>query len=178
MQLLFFSSILVAHSSQAATVLAASVLPVSEYTRITIESDQALIYNTFTLKNPDRIVLDLKNTHDINKVKVLSKKVFPSDSAIIQIRIGKFQQNITRVVMDLRANATPKITQYTPASGYQHRLALDVMPVQSALASDENAPENVSQSSTRPVKKPDTGAKVILNLVPEPDPDLDSELSE
>jgi N-acetylmuramoyl-L-alanine amidase len=177
--LLFISSLLVAHSCQAATVLAASVLPVSEYTRITIESDQTITYSTMTLKNPDRIVLDLKITSDFNKIKALSKKLLPNDTTIKQIRVGKFQQNTTRVVIDLRTNATPKITQYTPASGYQYRLALDVVPVQSALALDDEvpdvAPENVSQSSAHAAKEPDNGAKIILNRAPELDPNLESE---
>lgn len=178
LQLLFFSSFLVAHSSQAATVLAASVLPVSEYTRITIESDVAIAYSTLTLKNPDRIVLDLKNISDINKIKALSKSLLPNDATIKQIRVAKFQQNTTRVVIDLRANATPKITQYPPASGYQHRLALDIIPAQSVLASDENAPENISQSNTQSRQSDDNGAKIILDRVPEPETELDSELSQ
>jgi N-acetylmuramoyl-L-alanine amidase len=165
-------------SIQAATVIAASVLPVSEYTRITIESDAVIVYSTLTLKNPDRIVLDLKNTPDINKIKALSKKLLPNDATIKQIRVGKFQQNTTRVVIDLRANATPKITQYPPASGYQYRLALDVIPVQSALASEDSALENVSQSSAQSSQSDDNGAKIILDRVPEPDPELDSELSQ
>jgi hypothetical protein len=177
-QLLFVVSFLISHSSQAATVLAASVLPVSEYTRITIESDVAIAYSTLTLKNPDRIVLDLKNISDINKIKALSKSLLPNDATIKQIRVAKFQQNTTRVVIDLRANATPKITQYPPASGYQYRLALDVVPAQSALANDENALENVSQSSIQAAKETDNGAKIILNRVPEPDAELDSELSQ
>jgi N-acetylmuramoyl-L-alanine amidase len=177
-QLLLFFSVLIAHSSHAATVIAASVLPVSEYTRITIESDQALIYKTFTLNNPERIVLDIKNAPDSNKIKALSNKLLPSDATIKQIRIGKFQQNTTRVVIDLRANATAKITQYSPASGYQYRLALDVIPAQSALASDENVPENVSQSSAQAAREPDNGAKIILDREPEPDAELNSELSQ
>ncbi len=175
LQLLFVISFLVAHSSQAATVLAASVLPVSEYTRITIESDVAITYSTLVLKNPDRIVLDLKNIADINKIKTLSKSLLPNDVTIKQIRVGKFQQNTTRVVIDLRANATPKITQYTPASGYQYRLALDVVPAQSALASEDNAPENISQSSTQVSKESNNSAKIILNREPDFDPLLEAE---
>jgi N-acetylmuramoyl-L-alanine amidase len=165
-------------NGQAATIIAASVLPISEYTRITIESDAAIVYSTLTLKNPDRIVLDIKNTPDTNKIKALSKKLLPNDATIKQIRVGKFQQNTTRIVIDLRADATPKITQYPPASGYQYRLALDVIPAQSALASDDYAPENVPQSSAQSRQSDDNGAKIILDRVPEPDPELDSELSQ
>lgn len=167
-------------SSQAATVIATSVLPVSEYTRITIESDQTLIYTTLTLTNPDRIVLDLKNTPDNTKIKALSNKLLPTDPTIKQIRVGKFQQSIMRVVIDLRANATAKITQYPPASGYQHRLALDIIPTQSMLAVDDgivndSAVDNVSQSTTKSIKDSDNGAKIILDRAPVFESDLQSE---
>ncbi len=167
-------------SSQAATIIAASLLPVSEYTRITIESDVALTYSTLTLKNPNRIVLDLKNTPDTSKMKALSAKLLPNDATIKQIRVGKFQQNTTRVVIDLRANATPKITLYSPASGYQYRLALDVAPAQSAPAGDDNVQENVSESNTpsntQLTKDDDNGAKIILNREPVFEPDLEADL--
>jgi N-acetylmuramoyl-L-alanine amidase len=178
MLLLFFSNFILVHSSQAATIIAASVLPVSEYTRITIESDAAIAYSTLALKNPDRIVLDLKNTSNSNKIKALSKQLLPSDATIKQIRVGKFQQSTTRVVIDLRANAAPKITQYSPASGYQYRLALDVIPAQNTLASDGSVPENISQSNTQSRQSDDNGAKIILDRVQEPDAELDGELSQ
>jgi hypothetical protein len=57
-------------------------------------------------------------------------------------------------------------------------LALDVIPAQSALASDENVPENVSQSSAQAAREPDNGAKIILDREPEPDAELNSELSQ
>ena len=168
------------NSSQAAIVIAASVLPVTEYTRITIESDQALIYTTLTLTNPERIVLDLKNTSDNTKIKALSKKILSTDPIIKQIRVGKFQQNIMRIVIDLRANATPKITQYPPASGYEYRLALDIIPTQRALAVDNSAVDNsdvdnVSQSTTKSTKNSDNGAKIILDREPVFESDLEAE---
>jgi N-acetylmuramoyl-L-alanine amidase len=175
---IFFTHLLFTNISLAATIIAANVLPVSEYTRITIESDQVLSYSTLTLKNPNRIVLDLKNTLEINKIKALSKKLLPSDTTIKQIRVGKFQQNTIRVVIDLRANATPKITQYMPASGYQYRLTLDIIPEQGALTSDEKSEEPPVKSSNSSQQEVDNGAKIILNREPVFESDLDIEPSQ
>ncbi len=175
---IFLTNLLFTNTSLAATIIAANVLPVSEYTRITIESDQVLSYSTLTLKNPERIVLDLKNTLEINKIKALSKKLLPSDTAIKQIRVGKFQQNTTRVVIDLRANAIPKITQYTPASGYQYRLTLDVIPEQSAFTSDEKSEKQPIKSSGNEQQEADNGAKIILNREPVFESDFDIEPSQ
>lgn len=171
---IFFTPLLFTNISLAATIIAANVLPVSEYTRITIESDQVLSYSTLTLKNPDRIVLDLKNTLEINKIRALSKKPLPSDTTIKQIRVGKFQQNTTRVVIDLRANAIPKITQYTPASGYQYRLTLDIIPEQGTEKSEEQPIKSIGNKE----QEADNGAKIILNREPVFESDLDIEPSQ
>ena len=170
-------------TSNAATVIAVSVLPVGEYTRITIESDQAIDYSLLTLKKPDRIVLDLKDAQNANIIKTLSAKALPNDSYIKQIRVAKFQQNTTRVVIDLRVNATPKLTEYQPSGDYQHRLALDIFPIDT-LENDSESSEKSSyqEGADKNKSEPETsntnssGAKIILDTLPaiEPDEDLDS----
>ena len=61
-------------SIHAATVIAASVHPVSEYTRITIETDQPIKYSLLALKSPARVVLDLKNIQLNEQLRGLTVK--------------------------------------------------------------------------------------------------------
>jgi len=85
------------------------------------------------IKNPDRIVLDIENVVLDASLKALSTKIAPDDPYIKQIRLGNFQQNIVRLVIDLKAEAKPKALNLAPAGEYQHRLVLDVFPLKDSL---------------------------------------------
>jgi len=168
-------------SSYGATVIAASVLPLSTYTRITIESDQVISRSILVLKNPDRVVLDLKNTPINQSLKSLIDKVLPEDFYIKQVRVANFKQGVTRIVVDLKAEAKPKLSVYQPAGEYQHRLALDIYPMQDAIKTDEvndvsEAPaENKKTKHATTSSSGSSGAKIILDTEPayEPEDDLD-----
>lgn len=41
------------------TISSARIWPAQDYTRLTLESKQAIRYNLFTLSNPHRLVIDL-----------------------------------------------------------------------------------------------------------------------
>jgi N-acetylmuramoyl-L-alanine amidase len=61
----------ITHAQAAIAISAVRVWPAQDYTRITIESSQAIRYNQFTIKNPDRLVIDLERV-DINEYSTLS----------------------------------------------------------------------------------------------------------
>jgi N-acetylmuramoyl-L-alanine amidase len=172
---LFVSLLLLANRSVfAATVITASVLPVSEYTRITFESDQAIAHSMLILKNPDRVVLDLKNASINQSLRALASKVLPDDFYIKKLRVANFKQGVTRIVVDLKSEAKPKLSSYKPAGGYQHRLALDIYPVkiqndadESVAASEIDAPDVNSNSSNS------DGAGIVLEPNPVLEPDAE-----
>jgi N-acetylmuramoyl-L-alanine amidase len=152
-------------AAQAATVIAAGVLPVSDYTRITIESDLAIAHSMLILKNPDRVVLDLKNVPINQSLKALTSKVLPDDFYIKKVRVANFKQGVTRMVVDLKAEAKPKLSVYKPAGDYQYRLALDIYPAQNDLAtSDENVATEAPKLEAPSAKS--SGAKIVLDIKP------------
>jgi N-acetylmuramoyl-L-alanine amidase len=161
-------------SLQAATVINASVLPVNEYTRITIETDQAAANSMMVLKSPNRIVLDLKNTPINKQLMALTTKSFPDDSNIKQVRVANFRHGITRVVIDLNAEAKSKLSVYKPSGDYQYRLALDICPLQSEAKLEDNHQNQPSEAEDNHLDRLDStarsskssGAKIILD--PEP----------
>lgn len=167
-------------SIYGATVIASSVLPVSEYTRITIESDQAIVHSMLILKNPNRIVLDLKNTPINQSLKALVTKALPDNFYVKQLRVANFKQGITRIVVDLNAQARPSLTTYQPAGEYKHRLALDIYPMQDASITRENAQETFSDAPAGNIginnDSKSSGAKIILEPGPvyEPEPSQDA----
>ena len=69
------------------------------YTRIVINVEGEVKFDTTRLPNPDRIVLDLLNSR---LSSALVGKTFPVENGFLrQVRVGQFQHNVTRVVLDV-----------------------------------------------------------------------------
>jgi N-acetylmuramoyl-L-alanine amidase len=120
----------------AASKVVTRVWPADEYTRITIESNERIENNQSILKNPDRIVLDLKNTILNNDLKELSKQNFNNEQSVIKsIRVAQFDQKIVRIVVDLKNEAKTKIFNLEPIKPYGYRLVLDIYNHEDEIAS-------------------------------------------
>ena len=61
-------------------------------------------------------------------LKNLSTKILSSDPNIKQIRVAKFNNQVSRVVIELRTESKINIFSLKPAGGYKHRLVIDVYP--------------------------------------------------
>ncbi len=69
------------------------------YTRIVINVEGEVKFNTTRLPHPDRIVLDLLNSR---LSSALVGKTFPIENGFLrQVRVGQFQPTIARVVLDV-----------------------------------------------------------------------------
>jgi N-acetylmuramoyl-L-alanine amidase len=133
---------------QAANIVtAARVWPAQDYTRITLESAQPFVYKMTVIQNPDRVVVDIENI-DLNQVvKSLIDKILASDPYIKQIRVARFQQNVVRLVVDLKTEAKPNAFSLTPTGDYKHRLVLDVYPLKDPLMAMIEERDAVSNSA-------------------------------
>ena len=60
----------------------ARVWPAQDYTRLTIESKQAIRHNMFTIKNPDRLVIDLEDVEIGAALNDLTEKIGNDDPYI------------------------------------------------------------------------------------------------
>jgi len=135
----------------ATTVTATRVWPAADYTRLTIEANSEINQKITTLKNPDRLVLDLEGI-DLNaNIKALSTAISPSDPYIQQVRVANFKPGTVRVVIDLKVEVNPKIFTLQPAGQYKHRLVLDVYPLKDPLS---NILNNADMGNPAPVEKP------------------------
>ena len=110
------------------SIESARVWPAREYTRVTLESLKPISNDQMILKNPDRLVIDLHDIELNNDLKNLSTKILSSDPNIKQIRVAKFNNQVSRVVIELRAESKINIFSLKPAGGYKHRLVIDVYP--------------------------------------------------
>ncbi|NNM69537.1 MAG: AMIN domain-containing protein [Gallionella sp.] len=104
------------------------IWPAQDYTRLTLESKQAIRHNMFTISNPDRLVVDLEDV-DINEtLNQLAGKIATDDPYIKSLRIGRFKPGIVRLVFDLKAEIKPQLFDLKPVGEYEYRLVLDVYP--------------------------------------------------
>jgi N-acetylmuramoyl-L-alanine amidase len=117
------------HAQAAIAISAVRVWPAQDYTRITIESSKAIRYNQFSIKNPDRLVIDLEQV-DLNEIlNALSTKIGNDDPYIKSARVGRFKPGVVRLVLDLKTEVKPQLFNLKPVAEYGHRLVLDIFPV-------------------------------------------------
>ncbi|MCX7240347.1 MAG: N-acetylmuramoyl-L-alanine amidase [Burkholderiales bacterium] len=117
------------HLAQGASIVVVRVWPAPEYSRVTIESDAALITKHQFVASPPRLALDIEGISLNPALKELVAKVRPDDPNIAGIRVGQFAPNIVRLVIDLKVPIQPQVFALTPVAAYQHRLVLDLYPV-------------------------------------------------
>lgn len=150
-----------AHASIA--ISSARVWPAQDYTRLTIESKQAIRHNMFTMNNPKRLVIDLEDVEPGDKLNELVKKISSSDPYIASARVGRFKPGIVRLVLDLKTDVKPQLFALNPVGEYDYRLVLDIYPIQppdpmmallepnrTILALAASAPTAIEQPSGKP----------------------------
>jgi len=112
-----------------------------EYTRFTLELSAAPNYKEFTLDHPDRVVIDLQDVGDGPVLRNIASEVPAQDPLISTVRTGIFQPGVTRVVIDLKHAADPKVFTLAPIGDYGNRLVVDLYPP----AADQQAKNTESQ---------------------------------
>ncbi|MFM1910880.1 MAG: N-acetylmuramoyl-L-alanine amidase AmiC [Pseudomonadota bacterium] len=165
-------------ANPAVNVTATRVWPAADYTRITIEASSEISQKMMMLKDPDRLVLDLEGV-DLNaNLKSLANAISLNDPYIKQVRVGNFKPNVVRVVIDLKTQIKPNIFMLQPAGQYNHRLVLDVYPLQDPILSvidksnkSAEAPQAVESKPVTESKpselKPMETAPVVAEVKPE-----------
>jgi N-acetylmuramoyl-L-alanine amidase len=116
-------------ASAQAEVLATRIWPAKDYTRLTLESKDPIDYTIFSLKDPERLVIDLE-TNELSAALVeLNGKVAADDPYIEGLRAARNRPGIIRLVLDLKAEVKPQIFTLPPIADYGHRLVLDIHPL-------------------------------------------------
>jgi N-acetylmuramoyl-L-alanine amidase len=129
-RLIFLALLLWAPTALAEiAVSAARIWPAQDYTRLTLESKLPIRYNLFTLKNPERLVVDLEDVEINATLNELAGKIGNDDPYIKSVRVGRFKPGVVRLVLDLKAQVKPQLFSLQPVAEYGHRLVLDVYPL-------------------------------------------------
>ncbi len=99
-------------------------------TRIVLDMDESVDFKEFTLKSPDRVVIDLPQTK-------LNRKLPAPDSTgqfIARMREGYPTEGVLRLVFDLKKPVRYVIRLFKPIDHYQYRLVMDYYPKESAIS--------------------------------------------
>jgi len=145
--------------ARGATIVAVRVWPAPEYSRVTIESDGALVAKQFFVTSPPRLAVDIEGIDLSPELRELVAKVKPDDPNIAGIRVGQNAPGVVRLVVDLKQPAMPQVFTLPPVAAYRHRLVFDlypaapVDPLEALIAErlrDANGPAAASPPSTGP----------------------------
>jgi N-acetylmuramoyl-L-alanine amidase len=139
--------------SAQADVLAARIWPAPEYTRLTLESKDALKYTLFTVKDPERLVLELESDDLSQPLADLQAKLTVEDPYIKGLRAGRNRPGIVRVVLDLKQSVNAQVFTIKPIGEYGYRLVLDLHP----LVPVDPLAKLLEESQQRQPEKPKAG---------------------
>jgi N-acetylmuramoyl-L-alanine amidase len=117
-----------AHIARGAQVVAVRVWPASDYTRVTVESDEPLRTKQLFVASPPRLAVDIEGIDLLPALKELVAKIKPDDPFISGLRVGQNTPNVVRLVLDLKQPVLPQVFQLPPVAAYQHRLVFDLYP--------------------------------------------------
>lgn len=117
-----------------AQIVASRIWPARDYTRLTLEAPVELKYELFSVKDPDRLVLDLETAELTPALAELESKLSSDDPYIKGLRVGRNRPGVVRVVLDLKTEVKPEVFMLKPIGEYGHRLVLDIYPAVDPLA--------------------------------------------
>jgi N-acetylmuramoyl-L-alanine amidase len=142
------------HRAWGAAIVGVRVWPAEDYTRVTLESDQALNARHQLLQNPPRLLIDIDGLTLDPALRELVGKVQPDDPYIAGVRVGQNAPRVVRLVLDLKQPVAPQQFALEPVAAYKHRLVFDLYPTQEqdpllALVREKEAADQQAARSVR-----------------------------
>lgn len=117
------------HIARGASVVAVRIWPAQDYTRVTIESDGALKVHTVS-SDATRLAVDIEGVDLVPGLRELLGQLKSSDPNIAAIRVAQGKGELVRLSLDLKQAVKPQVFHLQPVAAYQHRLVLDLYPVE------------------------------------------------
>lgn len=153
-----------------ASIVAVRVWPAPDYTRVTIESDGALVARQTFVANPPRLAVDIDGIEMNPALRELVAKVKADDPFISGIRVGQYAPGVVRLVIDLKQPALPQVFTLPPVAAYQHRLVFDLYPTVAVDPLEALIAERLQDSRQSPAPPAPTSPSVAGKPAALPDP--------
>jgi len=96
--------------------------PAPDHTRVVFDVSGPVAHQVFTLEDPERVVIDMRDT----RLRVAVPAPEGKDRFLRRIRSAPRDGDDLRVVLDLKRAARPKTFALRPNSQYGHRLVVDL----------------------------------------------------
>ena len=93
----------------------------ADATRVVLDLSKPLAHRIFTLRNPDRVVIDLPGGEMQSGARIDDAR-----GLVANVRTGKHGQDDLRIVLDLTASAQPRSFVAAPDGDRGHRLVVDL----------------------------------------------------
>jgi N-acetylmuramoyl-L-alanine amidase len=131
--------------SSAAEVRGLRMWPAPDNTRLVFDLNAPVEHSLFSLSDPNRIVIDLKNT----KIGGALPSVAYNESRIKGIRYAKRGDKGLRVVLDLKNAVKPKSFVLKPHGTYGNRLVVDLFDAEQSKKVIVKRPAYQTRKTTR-----------------------------
>ena len=132
---------LATHVSAGVDVLSIRIWHSPLRTRLVFDLSGPVVYSVFALADPQRIVIDLKDT--------VSSAVSPRDQTLgpwlLAMRSGNPSNGVLRYVLDLKAQLGYDSFLLPPGAVYSHRLVVDVKPVGDSARESNNPVDGTTE---------------------------------
>ncbi len=147
--------------TNAGTLIAARVWPAPDYTRLTFEARRELRFQMFSVKDPERLVLDIEGVDIGPQLSDLQNRITAADPYIAKLRVARNRPGVVRVVLDLKTEVKSQVFSLKPVGEYAHRLVLDLYPLippdpLAALLEPRAATAETARSGTPETARPAT----------------------
>lgn len=118
-----------------------------DHTRVVFDLTGSVEHALFTLVDPDRVVIDLRNTSAAPQLL----KAAEAQGLVQRIRAGVQDRNDLRVVLDLTGGARAKSFIVKPEGGSGYRLVVDLQ--EATVAASQAAPPKPVKTSPASVRR-------------------------
>lgn len=112
----------IAGQSFAAAIEGVRLWRSPESTRFVFDLDAPVDHNIFKLDNPSRLVIDVKNT----KINADTSGLALSDTPVDRLRFGTQKNGDLRIVLDLKADVSPRSFALKQIADKPNRLVIDL----------------------------------------------------
>lgn len=99
-----------------------------DHTRVVIESSTQIRFSLFSLRNPERALLDLEGVDAQINLDVLVQKIGSRHPYIFPLKISKLDKNKLRIEFRFKVDTDPRITVLKPGDNFGYRLVIDIYP--------------------------------------------------
>jgi N-acetylmuramoyl-L-alanine amidase len=112
-----------------------------DHTRLVFDLSGRVEHDIFPLHNPERIVIDIKNT----KMDAKTSTLAIPDPVLLSLRHGKQKDGVTRIVLDVKKGVSARSLLLQKSSNKPHRLVIDLTPKQFQIKKTKQPQRNTKQ---------------------------------